>query len=107
MTNTDKNKEKRRDDITGNRAFTDISQLILFILFITIWILDSFFLKNIYFFYVYLPTIFSDKPDKFYKVLILKFLSDDSSLHYLPVSTTFHHHPDFFSAHVLSVLYKE
>lgn len=46
---------KNRKDLTGKRVFTDISQLILFIIFISVWIFDSFFYKEIYFFAVYVP----------------------------------------------------
>lgn len=36
---------QHRDDLTGEHAFSDIGQLILLIIFLTIWIADSFVFK--------------------------------------------------------------
>lgn len=36
---------QHRDDLTGEHAFSDIGQLILLIIFLTIWIVDSFVFK--------------------------------------------------------------
>jgi len=37
--------KRHRDDLTGEHAFGDAGQLILFILFLAIWITDAFFFK--------------------------------------------------------------
>ena len=44
-----------RDDLTDEHAFTDVGQLVLAILFVGIWIADSFFLTITTFLNLYLP----------------------------------------------------
>lgn len=48
-------KHKGRKDLAGEHKFTDIGQLILLIVFMVVWIIDSFFLKFSTFLPDYIP----------------------------------------------------
>lgn len=45
MTANNKSIKKHRDDLTGEHRFGDAGQLIIFIVFLTVWISDGFFLN--------------------------------------------------------------
>jgi protein-S-isoprenylcysteine O-methyltransferase Ste14 len=47
--------QKHRDDLTGEHKFGDAGQLIIAVLFLIIWIADSFFLKYTTFLNNYVP----------------------------------------------------
>jgi len=38
-------KHRDRDDLTGEHIFGDAGQIVLFLIFLTVWIIDSFILK--------------------------------------------------------------
>jgi protein-S-isoprenylcysteine O-methyltransferase Ste14 len=44
-----------REDLTGEHAFGDSGQIILFVIFLTVWIIDSFFVRYSTFFSDYVP----------------------------------------------------
>jgi len=46
---------RHRDDLTGEHAFGKAGQLIIFVLFLTVWITDSFFFKYSYLLNEYIP----------------------------------------------------
>lgn len=47
--------QKHREDLTGEHKFGDAGQLIIAVLFLVVWILDSFFLKYTTFINNYIP----------------------------------------------------
>jgi protein-S-isoprenylcysteine O-methyltransferase Ste14 len=48
---------ENRDDLTGEHAFTDIGQIILLIVFLAVWIIDSFVLGYSTFIAGYIPLL--------------------------------------------------
>ena len=51
----DRQRHQKRDDLTGEHFFGDLGQLILLIIFLAVWITDSFFLKYSTFLSKYIP----------------------------------------------------
>lgn len=52
---TNRHARRHRDDLPGEHAFGDAGQLILFIIFLAVWITDSFFFKYSTFLNDYIP----------------------------------------------------
>ncbi len=52
---SDKRGHNERNDLAGEHAFSDIGQLVLFIIFIAAWILDSFVFSYSTFISDYVP----------------------------------------------------
>ena len=51
----DRKRHNNRDDLAGEHFFSDLGQLILLLVFLTVWIIDSFFLHYSTFVAKYIP----------------------------------------------------